>query len=82
MSSDFNPNLDVLRVEQTCALDVPNNDISTEALIDLITKTLQSLNAPWKCPKDHNFMELFHMLFTRLRNFNATDDGDIDFTSF
>ena len=78
MLSDFSSNLDVLRVEQTCALDVPNNDISAEAIINLITKTLQS----WNDPKNHNFLELFHMLFTRLRHFNAIDDGDIDFTSF
>ena len=76
--NDFRPNLGLLRVEHTCPLDIPNNDISAETVINLITKTLQS----WSGHKDHNFLQLFQMLFTRLRNYNAVDDGDIDITSF
>ena len=48
-----------------------------ETLTYLITKTLQS----WSGPKNHSFLHLFQRLFTRLRNYNAVDDGDIDFTS-
>ena len=64
-------------MERTCALGIPNNDVSVETIINLIIKTLQS----WSGPKDHNFLQLFQMLFTRLRNNNAVDDEDIDFTS-
>ena len=53
----FGPNLGVLRVEHTCALDIPNNAISAETIINLIIKTLQS----WSGPKDHNFLQLFQM---------------------
>ena len=57
----------VFRVEHTFALDIPSNDISAETIINLITKTLQS----WSGPKDHNFLQLFQMLFTRLRILKA-----------
>ena len=77
MLNDFRPNLDVVRVEHTCALDIPDNDISAKTIINLTTKTLHS----WSGSKDDNFLQLFQMLFTRLRNYNAVDDGDIDFTS-
>ena len=40
--NDFRSNLDVLRVEHTCALHIPNNDTSAETIINLITKPLQS----------------------------------------
>ena len=39
--NDFRPNLDVLRVEHTCAMDILNN-ISAETIINLTTKTLHS----------------------------------------
>ena len=39
--NDFRPNLDVLRVEHTCALDILNNT-SAETIINLTTKTLHS----------------------------------------
>ena len=39
--NDFRPNLNVIQVEHTSALDIPNNDISVEIMINLMTKTLQ-----------------------------------------
>ena len=44
---------------------------------NLITKTLQS----WRGPQDHNFLQLFQVLFTRLRIYNAVDNRDRDSTS-
>ena len=69
--NEFRPNLDVLRVEHTCVLDISNSDISTETIINLITRTLQS----WSDSEDHNFLQLFEMFFSRLRNYNAVEDG-------
>ena len=36
----------------TCALDIIKNNVSAEAIINLITKTLQS----WSDPKDQKFL--------------------------
>ena len=52
--NDFKPNLSALRVEQTCALNLPVEDLSPDILISLITKTL--LN--WSGPKTHDFHEI------------------------
>ena len=42
MLNDFRPNLDVLQVGDTYALDISSNDFSAVAIINLITKTVQS----------------------------------------
>ena len=78
MLNDLRPKLDVLRLEHTCVLNIPNDDIFAETTMNLASKILQS----WSGPNNYNFLQLFQMLFTRLRNYNTVDDGDIDFTSF
>ena len=59
VSNDLRLNLDLLRVKHTCALDVPNNDISADTIINLLAKTFQS----WSGPKDHHFPQLFQCCF-------------------